>query len=149
MQSGSNCVSSVANRAERGARMQSGSNCFSSVANRAERVQSGSNCFSSVATRAERGTENDSVVNKSIDELNIYPNPSTFIFTLESTTKLIPSSLIVTNLQGIRVNPESITVSSDYQILINLQNLPDGVYFISIIDNNSIIHKKKMMKFTY
>lgn len=73
--------------------------------------------------------------------LNIYPNPSNGIVTIEvSNLKSLQSKVYVYNVLG-KVVFEKEMVSNSNQI-INLSELNDGTYFVKLVSANGILNKK-------
>ena len=81
-------------------------------------------------------------INKTIEEklnLQVYPNPFNNEFTINYKLKNSSATLSVYNLMGAKIISQIITNNISY---INLSNLVGGIYFLKVIDGNSIITKK-------
>jgi Zn-dependent metalloprotease len=80
---------------------------------------------------------------KSIDRsasFDIIPNPSEGIFKLVSSEDSKPSVIIVTDMLGGLV--KEIKVSKEQDTLIDLNEFPDGMYFIKVLINETTITKR-------
>jgi hypothetical protein len=97
-----------------------------------------------VMIRPVMGVENaifTAVDNQAEQNYKLYPNPSRGEIRIESTTKEnLNAQLDVFDIQGRMVHSQS------YQELIDLNYLPDGVYFITLTDsNNTNIFREKLI----
>jgi hypothetical protein len=97
-----------------------------------------------VMIRPVMGVENaifTAVDNQAEQNYKLYPNPSRGEIRIENTTKEnLNAQLDVFDIQGRMVHSQS------YQELIDLNYLPDGVYFITLTDsNNTNIFREKLI----
>jgi PKD repeat protein len=75
---------------------------------------------------------------------SIYPNPNRGSFTLEMNS-YVPQNIgiVITNSLGIKIYSENdITFSGKLLKPINLNNIPSGVYFLSVINSGKTIVEK-------
>ena len=93
---------------------------------------SSSNCTS--ITISTSGIEEQTANN-----FNIYPNPASDLVTLNNLT--IGTTLQLTDMTGKTVLETSVLTE---EITIDLNGLTEGVYFVQILDNASIIGTKKL-----
>jgi len=78
-------------------------------------------------------------------EANVFPNPGSGIFYLRTNTPLSKGyDLIITDIQGrsYKLGVESI---NNYNLKLELQNYPSGVYYLQLVDQKISI-KKKIIK---
>lgn len=78
--------------------------------------------------------------------IKIYPNPSTSILNIESTSDITNSKLTISNITGVIVNSNDFTLENPNLININVSNLIPGTYFISIENENLGIIQKTFIK---
>jgi hypothetical protein len=72
--------------------------------------------------------------------INIYPNPTSGIFTIQNSNLRL-QSCIIKNLLGAFVYTQKSNLSN--QIKIDLSTQPKGIYFVEITDiNNNYLNKK-------
>jgi len=76
--------------------------------------------------------------------LTIYPNPTSGIFSIESSEKI--SIVEITNLLGEKVNPSNSLRSSEQGWSLDLSNQPDGIYVLSIKTNDGTATKKLIIR---
>lgn len=74
----------------------------------------------------------------------VYPNPTQDVVHMTSDTELKQPSLIVTNLQGIKVH--DVPYVDPRFITIDCSNWTSGTYFITVRDENIAIHTSKIIK---
>jgi len=82
------------------------------------------------------------------DQINIYPNPSNGIFTLENLTGF--SNLLgleITNITGKTIyTREHVPLNAPLQI--NISNHPKGIYFLKLYGNNNrLLKSQKIIKY--
>lgn len=80
-----------------------------------------------------------------IDEtaLNIYPNPSNGEFVIElGSTEAITYQLGVVNLLGIEVLQKTIQVNGAYSQTLDMNHLPEGVYYLYLRNSEQSIVRK-------
>ncbi len=97
----------------------------------------------------EQYTTEENVLNKALDKngeaaelISIFPNPSNDYFTIETT--VIPSEIIVYNIQGIEVL-NLINIESNIT-KIDLSSYSPGIYFLKIEKGNREYLTKKLIK---
>ncbi len=76
------------------------------------------------------------------NQITIFPNPSTGIFTLKTShtsTSLSMTSIIITTIFGEKIYETKI---SSEETKINLEKFSDGIYFLTLKTNDGIITKK-------
>jgi|GEM_PF-2566189 len=79
--------------------------------------------------------------------IEIYPNPTTGIFTLKLSSISSPAELRIFNIQGSVVHREEITgVSNNYDKQMDLSHLPKGIYFVKIQIKNDIKLRKLIIE---
>lgn len=74
------------------------------------------------------------------NELLVFPNPGQGIFTLSLKTSAKASQVIVTDLQGRKVKEQQLSLEDTHQL--DLQELEEGVYFISVYSGKELCVKK-------
>ncbi len=74
------------------------------------------------------------------DEINVYPNPSNGIFTIESRAEI--SSIEITNILGEKISTCSL---NSKKTEIDLSNQPKGIYFYKIITGEENITTGKLI----
>lgn len=78
--------------------------------------------------------------------IRIYPNPNTGQFTVDLSAPARPGTLFrITDLSG-RMVQEVRTEAGNTQQRIQSGNLPDGMYFLQVLENGSLIGVKKFVK---
>ena len=90
------------------------------------------------------GIENNSSTKNSLaEQLIVYPNPSTYELII-SNYQFIIKEIEVSNVLGqIVLHP---IISSSSNLLINVGNLPSGIYFLKAIDEKGFEHTVKFVK---
>ncbi|TDP01516.1 T9SS type A sorting domain-containing protein [Flavobacterium sp. 245] len=68
--------------------------------------------------------------------LKIYPNPTSSVLNIESTSNMTDTALVISNIMGVKMNSNYSLIAPNL-ISIDVSNLPLGTYFISI-ENNSL-----------
>jgi hypothetical protein len=71
-------------------------------------------------------------INKDFD-FTIYPNPSSGVYHLKSNNPEF-KGVEVYSIQGVKVKEE-------LELILDISNLPSGVYFVKEIGNNSLTQK--------
>ncbi|OHT45608.1 T9SS type A sorting domain-containing protein [Flavobacterium tructae] len=64
--------------------------------------------------------------------IQLYPNPTSSILNIESTSDMLNSKITISNVMGNVVNSNNFSVSNPKLINIDVANLPTGTYFITI-----------------
>lgn len=64
--------------------------------------------------------------------IQLYPNPTSSILNIESTTDMLNSKITISNIMGNVVNSNNFSVSNPKLINIDVADLPTGTYFITI-----------------
>ena len=84
----------------------------------------------------------------SINNLNIYPNPSRNIFNISFKSNIIQNFRIrILNLLGKEVYLENkLKFIGEYTRQINLENFDKGIYFLEIKNNTGITNKKLILQ---
>jgi hypothetical protein len=77
------------------------------------------------------------------DFVSIYPNPFYNTTTLKTKNNLINATLIINNIFGQTVR--HINNISGQTIELQRENLASGIYFISLVQNNTIVETKKLV----
>ena len=76
-------------------------------------------------------------------ELLVYPNPISRVLIIESKDDLSKAKITVTDINGKQISRASeVQIESSKRILINSTNWSNGLYFVSIVNNNKEIIKK-------
>lgn len=75
---------------------------------------------------------------ETINNINIYPNPTSGIFTIEADN--------INKIEITDINGQSIYINQNNYKNIDLKHYPKGVYFIKIITNNKIFNKKIILQ---
>ena len=71
--------------------------------------------------------------------ISIYPNPTTGIVKINSSTDDLIQSVVVVDLNGKIVNEFTVAKKLNSEISISLdENLSNGIYWVRVISNNSI-----------
>lgn len=74
--------------------------------------------------------------------IKLFPNPSTTILNIETTSNITNSKITISNITGVIVNTNNFTLENSNLISINVSNLTPGTYFLTIEnDNLGIINK--------
>ena len=83
------------------------------------------------------------IENQSLSNINIYPNPSNGIFNFNNLNNSLVNNIKIEvyNIQGERVYQSEKIISK-----IDLSNQSKGMYFMKIIEGNSIITKKILIQ---
>jgi len=78
-----------------------------------------------------------------IQSINLFPNPTTDIATLEMIfNESVDLQVQLINMMGQVVFEKSITKTSEERFELNLNNFPTGMYFVRInVDNQSLVKK--------
>ncbi len=79
--------------------------------------------------------------------ISVFPNPGTGLYNLvleNNSEKII--NLRITNLLGETIYSEYIQVDGSLNHQLNLEALPDGIYFLLMNDSNNIISRKIVKK---
>ena len=76
-------------------------------------------------------------------EIKIFPNPFSTLTTLQSENTFKDATLTVCNLYGQEV--KSLKNLSGQTIILNRDNLPQGLYFIQLTENNKTISVEKLV----
>jgi hypothetical protein len=83
--------------------------------------------------------------NKSINNLSNYPNPASDYTIIDySVTSTQATQLVVKNLLGAVIYSTDLS-SSNGKVYINTSDFVDGVYFYSVLNNNTPISTKKLI----
>ena len=77
-----------------------------------------------------------------IGKLNLYPNPSTGLFTIDLPATGSKSTLSITDMLGKEVVSRNIEETNAQQINIDLVNFANGSYIVKIISGNNIYRSK-------
>ena len=83
----------------------------------------------------------------STDEIRIFPNPAKGRATLELNTEIGQGRVIIHNMNGQLVSHfdlESIKTSNN-QFNVPLENLSQGIYLVSISNEQTIINKQRLI----
>ena len=76
-------------------------------------------------------------------ELKIYPNPATSDVTIQTDIRLNNATLVVTDCLGQTF--AQISDINEQTITFNCSNLPNGLYFVRLIENSKTIATKKLI----
>jgi Secretion system C-terminal sorting domain len=79
----------------------------------------------------------NSIINKGIvsNLITIYPNPANDKITIEISGKTNESNLAIVNIEGQELITRQITAP---KTLIDISNLPSGVYFVRLTNNKTV-----------
>jgi len=77
------------------------------------------------------------------DEILIYPNPTTGIIELKMKNEMQNSAIDIYNLYGKKLITKKLNWPQD---IININDYPDGIYFISLINTGNKYFSKKIIK---
>lgn len=83
--------------------------------------------------------------NNNLSLIQVYPNPFVSEIYINTETKINSESLKLTNIAGQEVAIKNIH-SYPTQYLLELGNLPTGIYFLYFIDINHQTHSIKLLK---
>jgi hypothetical protein len=72
-------------------------------------------------------------------EINVYPNPSFGNIKIELSEKA-NRTILVRDLSGRLIREEAMTETSH-----NISNLSTGIYILSLVENNNIVHSEKLV----
>ncbi len=78
-------------------------------------------------------------------KISIYPNPNAGIFNLEINSDVKEFSFELTNMKG-QVIYNKIVKSSNYKEVIDISDLEKGIYYIKVINANSVKTEKLIIK---
>ncbi len=78
-------------------------------------------------------------------KISIYPNPNAGIFNLEINSDVKEFSFELTNMKG-QVIYNKIVKSSNYKEIIDISHLEKGIYYIKVINANSVKTEKLIIK---
>lgn len=67
-------------------------------------------------------------------EITVYPNPASFILTIESKEEIEQTSIVVTDINGRKILSEKVNFMQRHSI--NCQSWPNGFYLIRVQDSN-------------
>ena len=84
----------------------------------------------------------------SIENLNVYPNPSSDIFNMSFVSEEVQDlSVRVVNMLGEVIYTEGLEkFVGEYTKQINLKNYTKGVYFLEIVTNQGVVNKKIILQ---
>jgi len=88
---------------------------------------------------------NTSIANQSpaTVENKLFPNPFTTTTTLQTEFELRDAELTIFNSSGQSVN--HITNISGNTVILNRDNLPSGLYFMRLLEDNQVIISEKLV----
>ncbi len=76
-------------------------------------------------------------------KVNVYPNPVSDVLTIELNNPNEKINILkIYNALGVLVNSESVLYSENKKYLFNTSDLPEGIYFLELENENSVIQKK-------
>lgn len=81
-----------------------------------------------------------SIYENQLSNVSIYPNPSNGVFTISGI--VTPVDLVVTNAQG----QETFRGTVKNNAQLDLSSLPDGIYFVKLMTENSVRIEKVVLK---
>ncbi|HYG14939.1 MAG TPA: T9SS type A sorting domain-containing protein, partial [Bacteroidia bacterium] len=85
--------------------------------------------------------DNTSAINKiEAKDIDVYPNPSTGMFTVDFNFDETPAQVLVMDIAGKQVFKQHI--NSGYTVEVNLQNLDKGIYLLQIAAAGKVDVKK-------
>jgi Secretion system C-terminal sorting domain len=87
------------------------------------------------------GEPPDNVINNTINEINIYPNPTSTCLFLKGLDCKYVDNIEIFDLKGIR---QEITIKNE---AINIEDLNNGIYLLKIYYLHDIIITKKIIKY--
>ncbi|MCF8296448.1 MAG: T9SS type A sorting domain-containing protein [Saprospiraceae bacterium] len=76
-------------------------------------------------------------------KINIFPNPFSYSITIQTNNHFKDASLNVYNING--QNVKQINNVSGNTITLNRDNLPNGIYFVRLIENNKVIVSERIV----
>ena len=84
----------------------------------------------------------------SIENLNVYPNPSSDIFNMSFVSEEVQDlSVRVVNMLGEVIYTEGLEkFVGEYTKQINLKGYTKGVYFLEIVTNQGVVNKKIVLQ---
>jgi sugar lactone lactonase YvrE len=91
--------------------------------------------------RNNRQTGIQSIITKG--EVTIYPNPSTGVLNIKTSKLIENASIEIYNVLGEKVFSEKVKEQS---FLLDISNLNNGVYQVSLLSNNVAIYQNKIVK---
>ncbi len=82
-----------------------------------------------------------------VKEINVYPNPANQLLTIDMiTTKKGKLEINIINMMGQMVNTNTLSaVNGQAKLTTNVSHLPNGIYTIEIVVNNSKLHKRMVI----
>jgi len=85
-----------------------------------------------------------SINENSLTSFNVYPNPNNGKFALIlNTVPQEPVTIRVTNLLGkVMFEERNVTINADFSKNIDLSNLPEGIYILSVDNNRKVTMQK-------
>ena len=83
---------------------------------------------------------NDTNKLKNIEIFNVYPNPSSGVFTLSLKTENEQSDVYVIDILGIVIYRSQLTGTGEQEI--NLSMHPHGIYFVKVVSGDNMVIKK-------
>ena len=105
--------------------------------NQSTNTSDSSYCSSSTSIKEDGG--NDEANNLSV---KIYPNPNSGLFYLEALSLDASLEIQVFNLQGEMLFVNSFNQKDGEIQLVDIQNYPNGIYFVKIINDDKVINLK-------
>jgi hypothetical protein len=79
--------------------------------------------------------------NRSQDDLLVFPNPGKGLYTISGVRT--GCRIQVTNIIGVKVAEQTATAD---RVTLSIEREKNGVYFITVIDNNSVVGRYKIVK---
>lgn len=79
------------------------------------------------------------------DQMEIYPNPSNGVFTIELNSKAANASYKIFNMEGKLVATNKISASQNKQ-QVNMSHLPNGTYVVQVENGSDTFSKKLIIK---
>ena len=76
-------------------------------------------------------------------DVNVYPNPATDIFYIQSNTKLDNATIEVYDMLGQKVLVEKL---NNNLTRLNVAHLNNAIYQIQVVNNTELIYKSKFVK---
>jgi len=98
------------------------------------------NCFSDTTQQLINIVSSIETSNKSFNDLLLYPNPSNGIINLKNLNHLFINKISIIDITGKHM--KDITLQCNTDIEINLTDFVNGVYFLKIYAENSILNLK-------
>jgi hypothetical protein len=93
----------------------------------------------------EQECQNVSSVSETLIDLNIYPNPSSNVFSLEFYSES-QTDILVTNVLGEQVYSESTKSIGEFNTQIDLSNYSKGIYNLTIKTSDGISNHKLILQ---